>query len=329
MSRSTKIWLVVAAILVVAGIVLFSVVMWQTAFDFDKLSTGNYITNAYTISEGFDKLSMDTDTASIVFALSQDGTCKVECYEEEKAKHTVTVEGDTLVVKVTDHRQWYDHIGIHFDSPKITVYLPKTAYTALSIHDGTGIIQLPTELTFESVDITTDTGSVNCFAIVSGLLKIKTSTGKICVENTSVGAAELSVSTGLVTVSQVNCIEGMNVHISTGRANLTDIACKNFTSSGDTGDIALKRVIAEEKITIKRSTGDVMFDGSDAAGIFVETDTGDVTGRLLMAKVFVASSDTGTVRVPRSIIGVGRCEIRTDTGDIIITVPEIERPFFN
>ena len=321
MSRSTKIWLVVAAILVVAGIVLFSVVMWQTAFDFDKLSTGNYITNAYTISEGFDNLSMDTETASIVFALSQDGTCKVECYEEEKAKHTVTVEGDTLVVKVTDHRQWYDHIGIHFDSPKITVYLPKTAYTALSIHDGTGIIQLPTELTFESVDITTDTGSVNCFAIVSGLLKIKTSTGKICVENTSVGAAELSVSTGLVTVSQVNCIDGMNVHVSTGRANLTDIACKNLTSNGDTGDIVLNHVIAAEKISVQRSTGEVRFDGSDAAEIFVETDTGDVTGSLLTAKVFAASSDTGRVNVPKSTAG-GRCEIHTDTGNIKITISQ-------
>lgn len=329
MRRSTKIWLVVAAILVVTGIVLFSVAVWQAAFDFDKLSTGKYITNAYTISEDFNNLSLDTDTASIVFVLSRDGVCKVECYEEEKAKHTVTVEGDTLTIKVTDHRQWYDYIGIHFDSPKVTVHLAKSEYTALSVHEDTGVVQLPTELTFESVDITTDTGSVNCFASVSGLLKIKTSTGKICVENTSVGAADLSVSTGLVTVSQVNCREDMNIHVTTGRTNLTDIACKNLTSNGDTGDIALKRVIAEEKITIERSTGDVMFDSSDAAGILVETDTGDVTGSLLMAKVFVASSDTGRVSVPRSIPGAGRCEISTDTGDIIITVPEIERPFFN
>ena len=321
MSRSTKIWLVVAAILVVAGIVLFSVVMWQTAFDFDKLSTGNYITNAYTISEGFDNLSMDTDTASIVFALSQDGTCKVECYEEEKAKHTVTVEGDTLVVKVTDHRQWYDHIGIHFDSPKITVYLPKAEYGALSISGSTGIIQVPEKLTFESVDIATDTGNIHCLATVSGLLKIKTGTGKIGVENTSVGALDLSVSTGLITVSQVNCQEDMNIRVSTGRTNLTDIACKNLTSNGDTGDIVLNHVIAAEKISVQRSTGEVRFDGSDAAEIFVETDTGDVTGSLLTAKVFAASSDTGRVNVPKSTAG-RRCEIHTDTGNIKITISQ-------
>lgn len=329
MRRSTKIWLIAAAIFVVAGIVLFSVAMWQAAFDFDKLSTGNYETNIYEITEDFTNLSLNTDTASIIFALSPDGKCKVECCEEEKAKHTVTVEGDTLTIQVTDNRQWYDHIGIHFDSPKITVYLPKSAYTALSIHEGTGIVQLPTELSFESVDITSTTGSIDCAAAVSGLLKIKTSTGKISVENTSVGAAELSVTTGLVTVSKVKCLEDMNVHVSTGRANLTNIECKNLTSYGDTGDIFLKRVIANEKITVERSTGDVMFDDSDAGEILVETDTGDVTGNLLMAKVFAASSDTGRVSVPRSTVGAGRCEISTDTGDIIITVPEIERPFIN
>jgi len=320
MGRSTKIWLGFAAILVAAGIVLFAVVLWEANFDINKLSTDTYVTNIYEISQDFSSLSLDTDTAAISFALSADGKCKVECYEEEKAKHTASVEGDTLVIKVTNRKQWYDYIGIHFDSPKITVYLPKSEYAALSIRENTGIVQLPTELTFESVDITTDTGSVYCLSTVSGQLKIKTDTGKISVENTSVGAAELSVSTGLVTVSQVNCRENICIQVSTGRANLTDIACKNLTSNGDTGDIALKQVIAQEKITVERDTGDVMFDASDAAEISVKTYTGDVTGSLLSAKVFVVTTDTGTVQVPKSTVG-GRCEISTDTGDIRITVP--------
>ena len=320
MGRSTKIWLSFAAILVAAGIVLFAVALWEVNFDINKLSTDTYVTNIYEISQDFSRLSLDTDTAAISFALSADGKCKVECYEEEKAKHTASVEGDTLVIKVMNRKQWYDYIGIHFDSPKITVYLPKSEYAALSIRENTGIVQLPTELTFESVDITTDTGSVYCLSTVSGQLKIKTDTGKISVENTFVGAAELSVSTGLVTVSQVNCRENICIQVSTGRANLTGIACKNLTSNGDTGDIALKQVIAQEKITIERDTGDVMLDASDAAEISVKTDTGDVTGSLLSAKVFVITTDTGTVQVPKSTVG-GRCEISTDTGDIRITVP--------
>ena len=55
----------------------------------------------------------------------------------------------------------------------------------------------------------------------------------------------------------------------------------------------------------------------DAAEIFVETDTGDVKGSLLSEKVFIPKSDTGDIKVPKTVTG-GRCEITTDTGDIKI-----------
>ena len=71
---------------------------------------------------------------------------------------------------------------------------------------------------------------------------------------------------------------------------------------------------------VDRSTGDVRFDHCDAASIFVETDTGDVSGTLLTAKRFVTETSTGNVRVPQSDSG-GKCEIHTTTGDITIAIP--------
>lgn len=64
-------------------------------------------------------------------------------------------------------------------------------------------------------------------------------------------------------------------------------------------------------------TGNVAFDGADAAEISVKTNTGDVTGSLLTGKVFVVQTDTGAVDVPKTAAG-GRCEIETDAGDIRI-----------
>ena len=83
----------------------------------------------------------------------------------------------------------------------------------------------------------------------------------------------------------------------------------------------MNNVIAAEKFSIKRSTGDVKLDRSDAAELFVETDTGDVTGTLLSDKVFVVETDTGSVDVPKTITG-GKCEIITSTGDINISVKQ-------
>ncbi len=261
MRTRTKVWLIIAVSLIFIGCILFTGIMKTLKWDFMKLSTVNYETNTYEIGEDFNSISINTDTADIEFVSSDDGKCTVVCHEQENAKHSVTVEEDTLTIELIEERSVYDfvgYIGLNFDTPQITVYLPKTQYDSLFI---------------------------------------KESTGDIGVENITVDLLDLTVSTGDI--------------------NLTDIECKNLISKGNTGDIFLKNVVATEKFYIERSTGDVRFDGSDAAEVFVTTDTGNVTGSLLTDKEFIAQTDTGRVEVPKTVNG-GKCEIKTDTGDIKI-----------
>lgn len=320
MKKTTKAWLITATFLVLIGCVLFAGVMTVLGWDFTKLSTTKYETNTYEVSEAFDSISINTDTADIVFALSDDGKCRVECHEGENAKHSVAVENNTLVVDISKtSKSWLDYIGFNFDSPKITVYLPGTQYTSLHIDESTGDVKIPDAFMFKNVDISLSTGDVHFCGSASEMVKIKTSTGAIRVENISAGALDLKVTTGEVTVSGVTCAGDVTVGVSTGKTYLSDTRCKNVISSGSTGDISIENVIAEEKFSIRRSTGDVKFDGSDAAEIIVKTDTGDVRGTLLSDKVFITQTDTGHIDVPKTVEG-GRCEITTDTGDIEITI---------
>ena len=291
MRTRTKIWLIIGASLVMLGCILFAGVMSRLNWDFTKLSTVKYETNTYEISDAFDAISIDTDTADIVFRLSDNGTCRVECHEEEKAKNSVTVEEDTLNIKLLYEKSVY--FGLNFGSPKITVYLPKTEYTSLLINESTGDIEIPKDFNFNKVDIKLSTGDVIFKASTSDMIKIKTSTGDIGVENISAGSLNLSVSTGKVSASDV--------------------------TSGNTGDISLDNIIAAEKFSIVRSTGDVRLKNSDATEILIETETGDVIGNLLTDKVFITNTDTGKVNVPKTVSG-GKCEITTDTGDIMIEV---------
>ena len=320
MQSKTKSWLLAATLLVVAGLAFFALVMQVNGWDFSKLGTGEYELNTYEISEEFSSLSLDTDTADIIFVLSQDGKCKVECFEEVKAKHSVTVEEDTLSIQNVDERTLMDRIGIFYESPKITVHLPKTQYKALLVQESTGGVTIPQDFTFDTVTISVDTGAVSFSAFSSGQVKIKTSTGAIRLENTSAESFDLTVSTGKVTVSNVTCQGDMNVRVSTGKTVLTDVTCKNLTSNGSTGDITLDQVVAAETLSVERSTGDVAFKNADAQNIFVKTDTGDVTGSLLTGKSFDVETDTGSVSVPKGLTG-GTCQITTDTGDIKITIP--------
>ncbi len=315
MSGKMKIWLVAAASLILCGCIIFGGVMAMLKWDFKKLSTVKYETNTHFIDKEFINISMKTDTANIKFIASQDGKAKIVCHEEQNAKHSVLVKDGVLMVELVNSKKWYEHIGINFDTPKITVHLPNENYGSLSVKESTGDVEIAKDFKFQSIDISASTADVTNFASATGAVKIKTSTGGIMVKDISAHALSLSVSTGKVTVLNAMIEEDVQVGVSTGKTNITNAKCKNLTSGGDTGDITLKDVVALEKISIERSTGDVGFERSDAAEISVSTDTGDVSGSLLSSKIFVISTDTGEIDVPRTTTG-GICEITTDTGDI-------------
>ena len=321
MSKTTKIWLIIAASLVLIGCIIFGGVMTMLKWDFMKLSTSKYETNDYEITEKIKNISIITDTADILFVPSENQKTSVVCHEQKNKKHSVTVQNGKLVIEIVDTRKWYEYIGINFGTPKITVYIPQGEYGALFVKSSTGNVEIPKEFKFENIDISESTGNVTNYASASENIIIKTSTGNIRVENVSANTLDLSVSTGGVAVSNVTCESDVKISVSTGKTNLTNIRCKNVVSTGNTGEISLNNVIAAEKFSIERSTGDVKFYGCDAAEISVKTDTGDVTGSLLSNKVFIAQTDTGNVDVPQTATG-GKCEITTSTGDINISIKQ-------
>lgn len=319
MNRRTRIWLIAAVLLVVAGAALFAVAMGGSDWNFNRLSTAEYETNTYEIRESFRGINIDTTTADIVFAPSNDGKCRVQCYEDTKEKHSVSVQGEKLTIALVSEKAWYDYVGVNFETPKITVYLPGEMYDSLTIREDTGDVEVPEDFSFAQADISASTGDVRFAASVSDILKIRTSTGRIHVEGASAGTLELSASTGGMVISDVTCEGEIKLRVSTGKTALDHVTCGSLTSEGDTGDLVLANVMVAGTLTVTRSTGDVRFEASDAAEIFVETDTGDVTGTILSSKVFFAETDTGSVRVPKSTTG-GKCQITTDTGDIKLDI---------
>ncbi len=338
MSKKTKIWLIIAASLIVLGAILFTLAMTAYKWDFYKLETKKYVTNEYTVNEQFNKISATLNTADITFAPSDDGITKVVCYETEGELHSVSVENGTLNISVLHSNKLMNHIGINFNSPKITVYIPSGMYSSLNIKSDTGDAEIPSSFTFENIDILTDTGDVTLGATCHSNAKIKTDTGDVAVNGIDVGALNITTNTGDMRICEVVCHDDLEIKTETGRAHLSDVSCDNFISSGDTGDLIMYRSIATGKFSIKRDTGDVEFnqcnaneilvqtdtgdvefDRCDANKIFVRTETGDVSGSLLSDKVFTVESNTGDIEVPKSAIG-GTCEIITDTGDIEIEI---------
>lgn len=271
-------WYITATIMVAVGIVMFVTVMSINKWDFTKLSTVEYETNSYELTEDFSSIKIDIDTADIVFEKSEDNKCRVECFEDAKSRHEVKVEDGTLVITLNDERKWYHNISVSFQSVKIKIYLPKTEYDKLEIDSSTGDIRIDC-MTFKDM--------------------------------------EIDLSTGDIDLNSIDCVNDIKVKVSTGEVLLSDVTCGNLNSEGSTGDIILKKVVATKKFNIERSTGDVKFEDCDAAEIKVETSTGSVKGNFLTSKNIIAKSSTGKVDVPKNTEG-GKCEITTSTGDIKI-----------
>lgn len=300
MTTATKIWLIIALCLLLAGAAIFTATMMKLNWDFSKLNTQKIETNTYEFSETFTNLAIESSTTDILLAPSQDGKCRVVCHEYAKQSHTVTVEDGTLTVRAEDTRKWYDHITFFsFRTPKLTVYLPQSEYADLQIAVTTGDVELPENFTFSNINIAATTGDVECRASATGDIRIAVTTGDIEMENLSAGTITLSITTG--------------------DTDLTDITCQNLTSSGVTGDLEMEDVILTEKLSVERSTGDVELKSCDAGEISIETSTGDVTGTLRSSKIFQTETSTGRINVPQSTSG-GICKITTSTGSIKIEI---------
>lgn len=319
MKTSTRVLLTISAVLVVVGIGLVVVALGMKHWNFSSLDGRKFETNIHEFTENITEVRFDTDTADITFAEASGSLIKVECYEPHKEKHIVTVKNGTLSITYKDNREWYEKIALFTTtSPKITVYLPKGEYEKLTVKEHTGDIVIPREFTFGNIIIKASTGDVECSASVTGTLEISLSTGDFSLKDMSAADMKLTTTTGKMNLTDVKT-GALTMKVSTGKSVLKNVSCDSIDSTGSTGNISMENVIVSGLLKIKRSTGNVSFNGSDAGEISVKTDTGSVKGTLLSEKIFYAKSDTGKIEIPQTLTG-GRCSIETDTGNIKLSI---------
>ena len=311
--------LIIAAILLIAGIIIGVVALASAKFDYHMFETMPTELKEYPVEASFRSIEIRGNTETIRFAQSEDGAARVVCRETKKNTHTVKAENGTLQIVSEETTGWRSLINISFEKELITVYLPNDAYEMLSIETHTGDAEVPDWLTFDSAAIHAGTADVRFDATVKNLLSIETSTGDVSINGVSADAIDCRTTTGDVRMTNAACRGDVQAKVSTGEVILEGLTCRNLVTDGSTGELSLIDVLASGMISIERSTGEVTFRNSDAAEIRVKTSTGDVTGTLLTDKIFETHSSTGDIRVPGSAAG-GKCSITTTTGDILIRI---------
>ena len=306
MSKTAKIWLIIAGSLTALGILIFVGAMAMCNWSFSNFGNAKYTTKTYEVNELFDNISIDVPSCDINFVLSKNGQCKVDCYDTEKAEYSATVKDKTLTVTTSDEdSSWTDRLSsFSLESPKMTVYLPENEYKQLSITTATGDVNLPADFSFDGVDVDCSTSDVDCSASAVKDMKIHSTTGDVNLSSLSADNVDISVTTG-------------------------DVALEGIKTKGDlsvkttSGDISLTDTISEKSFSLEGVTCDVIFDKCDAAQITATTTTGDITGTLRSDKSFTATSSSGDVDIPNPCEG-GKCELTANTGDINIRIDNSE-----
>ncbi len=256
MKKSIKIWLIIATVLVLIGIVISFISLGLLNFDFRKLDTHEYERNTYNINQSFENILIDSYESDIKFLPSKDETPRIECVEEDNLKYSVTVEENTLKISVSDNRKWTDYIGISTWNTDMLIYLPHSSYKNLSIKTNTGDVEIPSYLEFENVKIKGTTADVELSAKVANDIEITATTGEVTIENTK--------------------SKNLKINVDTGDIELDNFDAENISITTTTGDIE-GRLLSEKIFITETSTGDIDVPQSKKGGICeLKTTTGDI-----------------------------------------------------
>lgn len=315
MKKSKKAALIVSAVLIVLGGVLYAGAAAFTGFDFSVFEKSSLTRKEYEINESFNDISIDAKDCSVQLRYSDDGKCRIVCGENENITHTVEVKDNTLNITRNDSRKWYMMIGVSLKQYDITVYLPEKMYGALLFESGSGDISVPEDFGFSSGDIRTGSGNVAVSAVFDGNFSVETSSGDIKIKNLSADVIDINTVSGEIDISEVTAAQAINIKSSSGDTELSEANAKDISVQSSSGEIKFYGVKAGGEIRAESRSGDVSLDKSDADSLYIKTNSGDVSGSLLTPKIYNAETGSGNVKLPRSEEG-GTCDIVTGSGDI-------------
>lgn len=257
MKTSTKIWVIIAVVLLVAGFSLFAAAVAMSGNDINKLSTEKMQTMIFEFDEEISSIKIDESVADIIIEPWDGSGCKVECYEDEKIPHSAGVIDGVLSIGSKDNRKWYEKIvNISFESTSITVYIPKKEY--------------------ERIEIDCSTGDVSVKSIDFVEIDVSFSTGKLVVENVHCTRIYSKGSTGNVHLSDVVATEEINIDRSTGDVRFDACDAGKITVDLSTGDVK-GTLLTGKEFQVNTSTGDVNVPPNEDGGICqINTSTGDI-----------------------------------------------------
>lgn len=314
--------LAIGLILILIGGVIFVIAFAASGWNFDNISGITY--SSVTVTETdvgeINEIKIDFDTTDVKVNFDP---------EAKEVSITYPIKQNNKGMDLTTVQQRYENGMLALEeegNSKINLYLWNFDLN----NDNIITVTVP-QSKIIGVDITLDTGDTAISGIGSlKYLKLETDTGDFNSENSTIAVTEKT-----------------SFKTDTGNIKLGKIDTASLYVETSTGDLHTMDVTVTDKINVECDTAYIYMNGTlTAAGIEIETDTGDVEGKkgLLNSPNIVITTDTGDVEIKiagkkadytvlthtdtgdsnitNQVSGAKQLNISTDTGDIEVYFTE-------
>ena len=277
-----------------------------------------YETNRYENLGSVRNIVVEDTCSTVRIMPSTDGAVSVECKDLVKVKHSVSVQGDTLVVKYKP--KWYQTFSFSNVEPFVTIYLPEGEYDNLSVEVSSGDVEIPAGYLFKEAELDVTSGRVQFCAAVTGDLDVEGTSGEIILSGASCKNLDVELTSGEIVLKDLAVSEDLAAECSSGEISFSSVTAGDIYIELTSGEINASGLIASGKMQVKGTSGDVVLERCDAAELDLTLTSGDLRGTLLTPKYYNVKVTSGTVNVPDDDITGGKCTISVTSGRVDLSI---------
>lgn len=263
MKRTRNILIIIAVILMAAGIIICSASLCMTGFDFSQFTTsmtGSEVKEMNRdLTADYQRITIDTKDREIKFEKSEDDKLHLEYTESERRIIEISESNAELsVIERLDYK-WYDYI-FNFDfGNKLVVKLPSDIKAQISVNTSNGKISFSDISVKNSVDLHTSNGAINITdAAIGGDITAQTSNGRIELLRASVaGKADMKTSNGECSADGASVKGELKFKTSNGKIYLNNAQAEEISAESSNGKIEFYNADVAKSINAQTSNGKI------------------------------------------------------------------------
>ena len=296
MSRSRKVVLVLATVLLVGGSALSLFAFAKAGFSLQNLSTTrDWVSGTRTLPSEAEAphtaLVVHDGCQSIRLEPTDDDAFQVEYWTNERRSVSLTDQDGVLTIEGTDEQRdgFVRFEFMSFQRGMTVVKVPRSFTGSILVETGVGDVEAAGFAGLSSVSLASSSGSVHATRIEAQDVSLSSNVGGIHAADVQAARVNASLESGSITMADVTATETLTSRTSIGDQDLRQVSAPSLDVRTSSGAVHAADVAGDD-LVFETSVGDI-----EATVVGVESDY----------RVEAASS-VGDVNVPRGSAGADR-----------------------